>query len=497
MMRRVRSGKQKRIGIGPFFPVRIPRKGRLRLVLVVLLLAIGLKVFFGKAKKEHSQAAPVKQTSSTSVVSPATVEHRSFFRFFKSPRTVAPSVKSFALSHGDVAALLRSAPLTFSTLSDSVIGGSAHYTVHYSLDTAVQNYGKKLLARYHPKYGAVVAMDPVSGRIQALISYTREGETSLGDRLYCKSIFPAASVFKTVTAAGAIERGNIGPESTFALTGRRYTLYKFQLAPELHNGQEVTLEDAYSLSINPIFGRIGIYVLGTAGLREYMRKFGFNESIIFDLDNENPIANEQISDSLLTIAETASGFNRVTKISPLFGALIASSVAEKGKMPVPTLVDSVCFADLSLAYKVSPSVLRTPIKESTAQRLKELMSCVVQRGTARKAFTYARRSACFDNIEYGGKTGSVDDETLGKIDWFIGFACGTDQGEKRRIAVGVVTVHDEFWTVHSSFIGEELFRTYFRGIHPAAKSKRHIDTTTRETIVQDTVTEGEESDTNE
>jgi cell division protein FtsI/penicillin-binding protein 2 len=405
--------------------------------------------------------------------------HWSLLGFFKLPKLSQTLKKSPALSPFDVAGLLRKYPPTLLTCQDTVIDDGTRKVVHYSLDTVVQKCGKKLLARYHPKYGAVVALDPATGGVKALISYTREGETPLGNNLYCKSIFPAASVFKTITAAGAIEKAKVNPESTFALAGRRYTLYKFQLAPNLPYSQDVSLEDAYSMSINPIFGRIGIYVLGVAGLREYMRKFGFNEPIPFDLDNETPVANETIPDSLLTIAETASGFNRVTRISPLFGALIAAAVAQKGVMPVPTLVDSITVPDSGAMYKVRPRALRIPIKEGTAATLKDLMARVVNRGTARKSFTYARRSSCFNDVEYGGKTGSVDDEKLGKIDWFIGFA-RSNEDARLRMSVGVVTVHDEFWTVHSSSIGEELFRVYFKGNRAQTKVKYREEPDTTE-----------------
>jgi cell division protein FtsI/penicillin-binding protein 2 len=140
-------------------------------------------------------------------------------------------------------------------------------------------------------------------------------------------------------------------------------------------------------------------------------------------------------------------------------------------MHVPYCVDSITVMDTATLYRAERRPWRTPMLESTASQLKYLMTRVVEYGTARHAFTYARHSSCFDNVDYGGKTGSIDVEQLGKVDWFIGFACHlTDP--RQRIAVGVVTVHDQFWTVHSGYIGEELFRTYIRGTQTAKKSGR-------------------------
>jgi penicillin-binding protein A len=473
MVRRVRVGNR---GLRLLnIRLNIPRKGRIRVLLIILFLAAGVKMFSHRESKDNgfpakAQIAPATPKPTHLKRSVLKFPHFNIFKRFR-PLHEAIAIKK-GYSQEDVATLLKSHSPVFRFCQDTILSEKKQYIVHYSLDTTMQKYGEMLLKRYHPKYGAFVAMEPATGRVLALFSYTREGEDSVGDNLYCKSIFPAASVFKTITAAGAIEKAHIGPDSIFSLAGRRYTLYKFQLAPELRSFQDVSLADAYSMSINPVFGRIGIYVLGKAGLAEYMRKFGFNCAIPFDLENEAPVADENMKDSLLIIAETASGFNRVTKISPLFGAIIASSISERGVMPVPTLVDSVML-DSSAIYRASPRSWRTPIKESTASTLKELMMRVAHKGTARSSFRYACNSKCFSDVEYGGKTGSVDDDELGKIDWFIGFARHKDD-PKQRLAVGVVTVHDEFWTVHSSFIGQELFRTSLRRFQKAEKKEPHL-----------------------
>ena len=454
---------------------KVPRKGRIRFFLGVLVLALAFKLFSSREPQKppplsNVPAGQLVISKQVAVPAPPSPEKRRP-NLFERIGMLVSARKISAFSHDDVVNMLRKYPPRFRFACDTVQEENNRYIVHYSINFSVQNCGETLLKRYHPKYGALVAMEPGTGRVLAAVSYAREGELPLGDRLYCKSLFPSASTFKTVVAAGAIEKGHICPDSKFSLAGRRYTLYKFQLAPNLQSGQEVSLEEAYSLSINPIFGRIGIYVLGIEGIKEYMGKFGFNAKIPFDLDNENPVAQEIIQDTLMRIAEVASGFNRDTKMSPLFGALLASSVSEKGHMQVPYCVDSVTIMDTATLYRAARQPWRTPMMESTASQLKYLMTRVVEYGTARHAFTYARHSSCFDDVDYGGKTGSIDDDRLGKVDWFIGFACHVSD-PRQRIAVGVVTVHDQFWTVHSGFIGEELFRTYIKDIQTAKKSGR-------------------------
>ena len=483
MVRRVRGKESKAPGgFGPRkIRGKIPRKGRIRVILAIITVAVAVKLVCHKAP-QHPVAAlkssPAQGmsavTANQSIGKPASakvIPEKKANLFDRIGLSSIRKNKAQEFSHDDLIGLLRKHPPSFKTGADTVQEDNNRYIIHYSINFQVQEYGEKLLKRYHPKYGAIIAMEPATGRVLAAVSYTREGETPIGDRLYGKSLFPAASTFKTVTAAGAMEKGQVGPSTSFPLAGRRYTLYKFQLAPNLQSGQEVSLEDAYSLSINPIFGRIGIYVLGIDGLKEYMAKFGFNSPVPFDLDNEGPCANVVIQDSLMRIAEVSSGFNRTTKISPLFGALLASSVCEKGQMSVPFCVDSVTVMDTAVIYRAVKSIWRSPMKEATASQLKYLMTHVVEYGTARHAFRDARHSRCFDDVDYGGKTGSIDEEQLGKIDWFIGFACHVSN-PLERITVGIVTVHDQYWTVHSAYIGEELFRTYIHGFQAEKKTKQ-------------------------
>lgn len=103
------------------------------------------------------------------------------------------------------------------------------------------------------------------------------------------------------------------------------------------------------------------------------------------------------------------------------------------------------------------------MQDRTANVLSEMMKCVARYGTARKSFRYLKNSSRFDEIDYGGKTGSVDKDSVGRVDWFIGFA-KHPKDNRQQIAVGILTVHGAYWTVHSSYIAAEYFRKYLRAI---------------------------------
>jgi cell division protein FtsI/penicillin-binding protein 2 len=463
--------------------LKIPKKGRIRIALILVILIAVVKIFSGRgssagAISHHAMPLPepiqrdMPQKSlpaaPESKPEPTLKQHASILGSLGFGKETIPE-NNFQAS--DLSDLLRRHPPRLNAATDTILANNKSYVLHYSFDSTVERCGHTLLKQYHPKYGALVAMESATGRVLALVSYTRDSEPSLGDNLFDRSLFPAASVFKTITASAAIEKANMNPESKMPLAGRRYTLYKFQLKEDLRAYEPVSLQDAYAFSINPIFGRIGVFVLGPSIIREYMGKFGFNCQIPFELDNEKPVAAIADKDSALLVAEIASGFNQKTRISPLYGAMLASSVSENGRMPEPFFVDSVTCGDSCVVYRAAPHMWREPIRQSTADVMKGMMSRVAQYGTARTAFRYIKHSSSFDNIAYGGKTGTVDEDKLGKIDWFVGFASNPSD-PKQRIAVGVVTVHDQFWTVHSSYIAAEIFRKYIKEAQVSEKAAR-------------------------
>jgi hypothetical protein len=69
----------------------------------------------------------------------------------------------------------------FPTEMDLPIGepgtsGKLHAVVQYSFDPQLQEAMETIFKNYTPDYGAFVAMDPATGRVLAMVSYTREGE---------------------------------------------------------------------------------------------------------------------------------------------------------------------------------------------------------------------------------------------------------------------------------------------------------------------------------
>ena len=426
--------------------LNIPRRGRIRGVLVLVAAALIVYMVSGKGLSLSKNQLTKEPHSSKKNMS-------LFNRALRAPN-------SDIVLKEDVAALFKVCPPRLQQLTDTFHLENRSLVVHFSIDSTLQKAATELLRRYHPRYGGIVAIEPQSGRILAFVSYVGDDAPSRQSNICIQSLFPAASVIKMVTASGAIEKARLTGQSMLPIVGRRHTLYRFQITEHLRSADEISFEDAYAYSVNPVFGRLGVHLLGSTGLQEYIDKYGFNVAIPFDLDNDPACAS--VTDSAYDLAELASGFTPKTKMSPLYGSMLAATVSEDGRMPSPSLVDSI--NDLRSnrrIYRAAPEVWRTPIQSATAAQLRELMGTVTEYGTASRSFRDFKRSSISDNVEYGGKTGSLTADSLGKVDWFVGFA-NSSTYQNQRIALGIVTVHGKFWTVHSSYLGAELMRVYLK-----------------------------------
>jgi len=312
----------------------LPRKGRIRLILLGVILTTTL--FFTVGKKPPSPSPGAPQEIDSGMTRP-TVEKTEKMVNNRPRGKVAAPVRTYRFE--DLSALLKKYPPNVGRVRDTLHFTQHSIVLHYSIDTTILRYGRRLLHRYHPKYGAVAFVESSTGRVLGLINYSHEKEPFLGHDLYVRSYFPAASVFKTVTATGVLEKGGFTVQSKCRTVGKNHTLYTYQLEKELDHYRTVSLADAFAYSINPVFGRLGVHVLGKQGLVQAADRYGFFDTIPFELSSDPQSL--KLLDSTFALAEVASGFNQETRISPLFGALMAAGVSQKGSIPRPTLVDSV------------------------------------------------------------------------------------------------------------------------------------------------------------
>jgi peptidoglycan glycosyltransferase len=360
-------------------------------------------------------------------------------------------------SRQDLLMGLRDLDLNATSLTNDFVyeNSGTRVTVKSSFDSALQDYVSNLLERSKTLQAAVVALDPNDGRILAMASYEKEGNKN---NLCLQASFPAASIFKIISAAAAFESAGFTPNQPVFFQGRRHTLYKRQLSQKRGKYTlQTSFRKAFASSINPVFGKLGIYYLGQEVLSEYADKFLFNREIPFDL----PVVMSTIDvpDDEYGLAEIASGFNKKTLISPLHGALMVSAVANRGIVMRPWLVERVVSESGEILYETKPTMLTSPITRGTAQDLKLLMRDTVLYGTCRKSFRPLRRKKAFREVELGAKTGNVNDKLdRFKYDWLTAYALPADGG--KALCIAVLGVHGKKLGVRANELGRYIINYY-------------------------------------
>jgi peptidoglycan glycosyltransferase len=331
------------------------------------------------------------------------------------------------------------------------------FSVETTLDRGFQSQMLKVIERSGSPLIGFVAMDPETGRILSMIDSRKGNEAK---SVCLSSQFPAASIFKIVSAAAAIDRCNISGDTELRYNGSAHTLYRNQLTDRINRyTNSISLKSSFAKSINPVFGKLGILCLKKDLIEEYASRFGFNQLIDFEL----PVEPSRISvgDDPYHWAELACGFNRVTLISPIHAAMMAAAIVNDGKLVEPTIIESVTDDEKNPVYVGSTNIVRQVISPKVSQEMKELMAATITRGTCRSTFRGHRRDPILSKLSIGGKTGSINNKTDElHYDWFVGF-CAEKAGT-RKLALAVLVVHDRLLREKSHKFARRAMSYYFR-----------------------------------
>ncbi|MCP4748239.1 MAG: PbpA [Desulfobacteraceae bacterium] len=308
-----------------------------------------------------------------------------------------------------------------------------------SIDQTLQTYLAKRLDRKNSRYIGIVVMNAQNGRILAMVGFNKDNQQN---NPCLSGQFPAASIFKIVTAAAAIDYCGYNAGTKLKFNGRKHTLYKRQLRDKVNRyTNNLSFADSFAQSVNPVFGKIGALMLGKDILEKYATAFGFNESIDFEL----PVTPSKlkVNDDSYHWAEVASGFNNDTTLSPLHGAVMVSAVLNAGRMKSPTIIETLSDKNGKIIYRSDASWHGQAMTKQAATSLISMMKTTIRAGTGRKAFRGAKKDSILSKLHIGGKTGSIFNRAHDtRFDWFAGFA--SEKNGNQKLAIAVMVGHQEY-----------------------------------------------------
>jgi peptidoglycan glycosyltransferase len=369
------------------------------------------------------------------------------------PKPAEAAKPQAALSNFEIAGnLLENAEISGDHLSALTSDGVRfNYTVVSRLQKRVHNY----LAQHQVPYGVFVAVEPASGNILGMTSYSSIDPGWAKDSFY--GLYPMASLFKIITASAALESRKITPETVVEFRGRSYSENpRYWYASPKGRNSRMDVTYAMGKSINPVYGRLACDIAGRTSIMECVDRFGFNQKIFPGIPVRTSQAAEPVSDHALMLM--GAGLDHEVKISPLHAAVIMSAIANNGKMMAPELIRNIVSEKGVEENMYTPRELRQLVTPETAAALKLMLSSTVLTGTSRKAF-HDRRGRRLVDVPIAAKTGSIDGtDPKGHYSWFAAFAPINNP----RIALVALVINSDKWKVKASQVGEQALEEFFR-----------------------------------
>lgn len=299
--------------------------------------------------------------------------------------------------------------------------------------------------------GAVVALDPKTGAILAMVStptydpnplsshdpatitatastLAKETPDPRGNQATSEN-YPPGSIFKVIISAAALENGvepgdTIAAPDVYRLPGTQTNLNNFA-NEKCGANQQTTLIEALTISCNTAFAKLAVDNLGESKVRDMAEKFGVNDQSYQMPLTVAPSTVGEIADQA-SLAQSAIG-QRDVRLTTMQAALISATVANGGQTMKPYLVQETQRPDLSILDEAKPEPLTDrAFGNDTAKKLTEMMVSVVQNGTGKKAQ--------IPGVSVAGKTGTAEiSKGVSPHAWFTGFA----PSDNPKIAIAV------------------------------------------------------------
>ncbi len=330
--------------------------------------------------------------------------------------------------------------------------------------------------------GAVVAIEPSTGRILAMASTPSFDPNQLTDPVTGQAFlatlqgddasplldratqgrYVPGSIFKIVTSIAALGSGAITPATTYAdqpaeyQTGFDVDGFRIHDSPrDFQTDHPLDYDEAIEVSSNIYFAHVGLDT-GAGPMLAWSAKLGFGAPIDFDL----PTASSQLTNGGgpldgfaddVELANAAYG-QAETLVTPLQMALVAETVADGGVLMRPHLVDRLVTQN-GETETIDPTATSQVMSSDIATMITTAMVQAVEG----KYGHFYTGEAQIPGVTVAGKSGTAQlDNTQQPHSWFIGFA----PAEHPVIAVAVIVENGGPGRSRAVPLGGDIMKLY-------------------------------------
>lgn len=373
--------------------------------------------------------------------------------------------------------------------------------LHMSLDIDLQKLGEYLMQN---KVGAVVALDPQTGGVLAMVSSptykpsllsgaerrNHFAEISLdpASPMLNRSInayYQPGSTFKTLQALVALHEGVVTPTTHFLCTGAFYGCGRPMKCLDPGNFK---LKEAITMSCNTYFANIMQRVINNpkygsvdSALRvwdNYMYAVGLGHRLGIDMPSEKggniptPATYNRIYGegrwNYCTFKSVSIGQGEVD-VTPLQMANVMAYIANKGWFITPHMIDSIDGGDiygLLDSFKMRHKPMDIP--DTVFNAVHGGMQGVMDRGTG--------ASAKVPGIVVCGKTGTVENYYKGVKQRDHAFFAAFAPRENPRIAIAVICENAGFGSTSAAPIASLMIEQYLKDSIEGKARKERVET---------------------
>lgn len=316
--------------------------------------------------------------------------------------------------------------------------------------------------------GAVVAIEPESGRILVMVSKPTYDPNDLSDArwnrltadtgedsaLYNRAtqgLYPPGSTFKLYTALeymreeAAYNKFHYTCKGSIGTGSEKIQCY----GGEIHG--KVDLTEAFAESCNAAFCQIGSG-LDTVRWRSLCESLYYNKNTPLRKLEQNASQFQVTGSTPKGDVMQASIGQGDTLVTPLQNALLVCAAVNKGILMRPYLVDHIEDMDGNIVERYDPVKDSEPITGEEAKELKKLMRATVTEGTARALYSGTPYRA-------GGKTGSAEFQNGSRDShaWFVGYA----EKDGKKLVISVVVEAAGTGSTYAVPIAKQVFNAYW------------------------------------
>ena len=354
--------------------------------------------------------------------------------------------------------------------------------LYISMDLNIQQYAAQLaeqvMAAKEAESVSILVMKPDNGEILAMVNVpefnlndpftlpegtetaglSEEEKQDLLNQMWrnpCISdTYQPGSVFKTITAAAALEEGVVTMEDTFNCPGyvmvedRRIRCHK----TTGHGTQ--TFVEATMNSCNPVFVTVGLR-LGAENYYRYFEQFNLLEKTGVDLPGEAGTIMHKVEDIGAVELATIS-FGQSFQVTPIRLAATISSLINGGNAVTPHFGVKTVDAQGNVTNRFEYPVEEGVVSEDTVEMLRYMLEQVVENGGGHNGYV--------EGYRVGGKTATSQTLPRGTgryIASFMGFAPADDP---KVLAMAIIT--NPQGTYYGGQVAAPVVRQLFENILP-------------------------------